>query len=153
MTFLYLISSVSNDVEAKAKFQASSHEVSSLEASAEARFGTGGIRQMRRLMLPQAKGVDLINVETKGVKANIGDNVDTGAFGPDGIEVKVGGFGITIGKEIGTSTLFGRISINLGELLGLQTPEAFAEVHKYLYESGLNWQNVPLAPQYILCPD
>ncbi|CAG8470373.1 6565_t:CDS:1 [Ambispora gerdemannii] len=153
---------IGSDVEIETKFQAGSN----LEASAGARFGTGGIRAnakagasllrhnngngdikflnaearaevvMGASFTATAKaGINLINAETKAVKGNIGVNVDTGAsIGPDGMGAKVAGFGITIGKEMGVSTPFGGISINLGGVL-----EEFSGYEKHL--NNVNFLN------------
>ena len=64
-------------------------------------------------------GVSLVEGEMAGIKSKIGLNVDTGISIDDkGIEVKEGGFGFKLGKEIGLSTPLSEISINLSKLFG-----------------------------------
>ncbi|CAG8551520.1 14978_t:CDS:1 [Dentiscutata heterogama] len=86
-----------------------------LNASAEAKFGIdeNGIEDMIKL------GVNLVEAEAVGVKSKIGFNLDTGiSVNKNGIEGKLEGFGVKLGKEIGVSTPFAEVSIDLEKWFG-----------------------------------
>lgn len=64
-------------------------------------------------------GTDLVKVEAEGLKARVGLNVDTGAsISSDGVEAKVAGLGLKVGKVTGFSTPLGEFEINFGKLFG-----------------------------------
>ena len=67
-------------------------------------------------------GIDAVNVHTKhGIRANVGLDVGSGgSIGPTGVEVKVAGFGIDVGKKIGFSTPLGGASVDLEEACVVQ---------------------------------
>jgi len=67
-------------------------------------------------------GIDAVNLHTNnGFRANVGIDVGSGgSIGPTGVEVKVLGFGVDVGKKIGISTPLGGISIDLEEACIIQ---------------------------------
>lgn len=62
--------------------------------------------------LEKKLGYDLVNYKNKnGFKARAGFNIDTGgSISKEGVEAKLGGFGLSVGKKMGVSTPFGGIS-------------------------------------------
>ena len=59
---------------------------------------------------------DVASVRAGGFQANVGYDAGSGvSFGAGGVEAKVAGLGISIGKKMGISTPFGGVSIDLGE--------------------------------------
>ncbi len=59
-------------------------------------------------------GLNLVEIETGGFKSKIGVSADTGAsFRSNGVEAKVAGFGVKVGKEMGFSTPIGEVSFDL----------------------------------------
>lgn len=61
-------------------------------------------------------GVNLIDAKAEGFHVKVGLNADTGgSVGLGGVEVKVLGTGVSIGKETGVSTPFGSFSVNIPE--------------------------------------
>lgn len=82
----------------------------SYSASAEAGIGENGASAKYKL------GVDIANVKAGGVKANFGiDGGSEASIGEGSVKAKVAGLGFSVGKEIGVSTPFGGVSINLEE--------------------------------------
>lgn len=82
-------------------------------ANAEAGIGENGASAKYKL------GVDVANVKVKGVSANVGVDVGSEAsIGEGSVKAKVAGLGFSFGKEMGISTPFGGISINLEESAG-----------------------------------
>ncbi|RGB40049.1 hypothetical protein C1646_664116 [Rhizophagus diaphanus] len=81
--------------------------------SAETKAGLTG--------LGMKAGVNLAEVETSdGIKARVGLNFDSGtSISSDGVEAKVGGLGVKVGKVTGVSTPFGEVEINFEKFLGL----------------------------------
>ncbi|RGB25615.1 hypothetical protein C1646_771492 [Rhizophagus diaphanus] len=62
-------------------------------------------------------GIDVVEVDVGGIKANFRPNIDTGAsVSSDGVEAKVGGVGVKVGKVTGFSTPLGNFEINFGKL-------------------------------------
>ena len=60
--------------------------------------------------------MDLVNAQAGEVQAKVGFDVGSGlTAGPGGVEVKVGGFGGSIGKKTGISTPFGEVSVDFEE--------------------------------------
>lgn len=58
-------------------------------------------------------GVEVASVKAGGVETRLRPNVDTGtSVGTDGVEVKVAGFGVSVGKKIGVSTPLGEVAID-----------------------------------------
>lgn len=85
-------------------------KIGSYSVSAEAGIGENGASAKYKL------GVDVVNVKAGGTKVNIGIDADSEAsIGEGSIKLKAGGVGFSVGKEIGVSTPFGGISINLEE--------------------------------------
>ncbi|KLL04141.1 MAG: hypothetical protein MRERV_27c032 [Mycoplasmataceae bacterium RV_VA103A] len=79
-------------------------------ASAEAGVGPNGASVKYKL------GVDVVSVKVGGTKVNVGVDASSGvAIGEGSAKLKVGGLGVSVGKEIGVSTPFGGVSINLEE--------------------------------------
>jgi hypothetical protein len=102
-TSLYKYSDNDGDIRllsGRAGAKAAANIFDGLKAKAEARY-------------------DLIDVETKvGLKSRVGISIDTGgSIGSNGVEAKVAGFGLKVGKEIGLSTPIGEISWDLGKLV------------------------------------
>ncbi|CAG8455192.1 21703_t:CDS:2 [Gigaspora margarita] len=72
--------------------------------------GPGGI------VAGYSAGVDLVNFKKGGFQFNLGLDEGSGiSVGPGGVEAKVGGFGLSIGKRTGISSLIGRISFDFEE--------------------------------------
>ena len=66
-------------------------------------------------------GIDVINVRQGCFQLNVGIDAGSGmTFGFDGVEVKVGGAGISIGKKMGISTPVGGMSVNLEKVCVVQ---------------------------------
>jgi len=58
-------------------------------------------------------GANVINFKSNGVEAKAGLNVDTGAgISSDGLELKLAGFGFTIGRKMEVSTIAGGVSVD-----------------------------------------
>lgn len=58
-------------------------------------------------------GVDLVSIKSDGFQARAGLNVDTGfSNGSDGVEVKLAGFGVTLGNQFGISTPIGEVKVD-----------------------------------------
>ena len=66
-------------------------------------------------------GVDLVSAKKGGFEGRVGVNVDTGgSIGRGGVEAKVAGVGVSIGKKMGVSTPFGEASVDLEEACVIQ---------------------------------
>ena len=98
--------SISGDVEVNAfkrTWQNAQMKVGGLSAGAYAIDGGfgGGVRA----------SATAFNVKTDGVEVKVGVSLDTGGrFTDNGVEFKVAGFGVSIGKKIEVSTIFGGIA-------------------------------------------
>ena len=58
-------------------------------------------------------GANVIDFKSHGVEAKVGLNLDTGAgISSDGLELKVAGFGVTIGRKLEVSTIAGGASVD-----------------------------------------
>ena len=58
-------------------------------------------------------GVDVAGAKVGAVETKFRPNVDTGASaGTDGVEVKAGGFGFSVGRKTGISTPLGELAVN-----------------------------------------
>ncbi|CAG8547012.1 10864_t:CDS:2 [Paraglomus occultum] len=76
-------------------------------AGAELGLGLGGATAMAEA------GFDLGGVEANGFQVRVGPNIDTGgSIGLGGVEVKVAGLGVSIGKKTGISTPLGEIAVD-----------------------------------------
>lgn len=61
-------------------------------------------------------GVDAVNVQAGGFRANFGVDAGSGvSLGAGGVEAKVAGFGFSVGKKMGISTPIGGLSVDLEE--------------------------------------
>jgi hypothetical protein len=61
-------------------------------------------------------GADLVNFQLKGFQGNLGIDVGSGiSIGLGGVEAKIAGYGLSIGKRTGISTEFGGISFDFEE--------------------------------------
>jgi hypothetical protein len=64
-------------------------------------------------------GIDVVEVDSGGVKVKVRPNLDTGAsVSSDGVEAKVGGVGFKVGKVTGFSTPLGNFEINFVKMFG-----------------------------------
>ena len=96
------------DGDSEAKFLSAS-------AGGEIGAGPGGITAGYSL------GADLVSVKTGGFSVNAGYDAGSGVtVGPGGVEAKVAGLGISVGKKIGFSTPIGGASIDLEEACVVQ---------------------------------
>jgi len=96
------------------------------DSSGEARFlsasvggelgaGPGGV------VAGYSLGADLASIQTGGFSANVGYDGGSGvSFGVGGVEAKVAGVGVSIGKKMGVSTPFGGVSVDLEETCVVQ---------------------------------
>lgn len=81
----------------------------------EAGVGPGGAT------LGYTLAADVVGIKAKGFSANVGVDVGSGvAIGAGGVEAKVAGVGISIGKKMGFSTPFGGASVDLEEACVIQ---------------------------------
>ncbi|CAI2194689.1 17028_t:CDS:2, partial [Funneliformis geosporum] len=90
----------------------SSGEAKFLSASAggEIGAGPGGV------VAGYSLNADLASVQTGGFSANVGVDGGSGvSFGAGGVEAKVAGLGVSVGKKMGVSTPLGGISVDLEE--------------------------------------
>ncbi|CAB4440240.1 unnamed protein product [Rhizophagus irregularis] len=77
------------------------------------KFEAGGLKAISGLNVDTGKCTDLIKVEAEGLKARTGLNVDTGAsISNDGVEAKVAGLDLRVGKVTGLSTPLGEFESN-----------------------------------------
>lgn len=61
-------------------------------------------------------GADLINFKSDAVDARAGFNVDTcWKHGEEGVEAKLGGFGLSVGKKTGISLPVGEVKVDFDE--------------------------------------
>jgi len=81
--------------------------------SADSSFAIGG---KGGLDVKTNLGLDLYKYKDKDKKVSIRPNVDTGISKEDGsLEVKAGGFGVSVGKYTGINTPLGELKINTEE--------------------------------------
>ncbi|RIA79336.1 hypothetical protein C1645_840926 [Glomus cerebriforme] len=88
-------------------------------------------------------GVDLIDYDDGNLKANIGFNVDTGfSINKEGVEAKVEGFGVKLGKEMGISTPYGGLSYNIIKDIQCELSDSKNLISQYKQTiSKLNYEN------------
>lgn len=87
----------------------------SLSAGGEIGAGPGGV------VAGYSASADLASVQTGGFSANVGYDAGSGvSFGAGGVEAKVAGVGVSIGKKMGVSTPFGGVSVDLEEACVVQ---------------------------------
>nr|CAG8441128.1 6553_t:CDS:2 [Entrophospora candida] len=92
-------------------------EMKFLSASVGGELGAG----LGGIVAGYSLSADVASVRAGGFQANVGYDGGSGlTIGPGGVEAKVAGLGISIGKKMGISTPIGGISIDLGEACVVQ---------------------------------
>lgn len=74
---------------------------------------SAGVDEVQGIGHAVRAGVNLIHFKGQGLEAKVGLNVDTGgSINANGVELKAGGLGFSIGKQTGISTPFGEVKVD-----------------------------------------
>lgn len=74
---------------------------------------SAGIEKVEGIGSAVRAGVNLVHFKGQGVEAKAGFNLDTGgSISANGVEIKAGGIGFSIGKQTGLSTPFGEVKVD-----------------------------------------